>query len=161
MWAMGFSVVLTLAMAAVIWLDVTRYLIPNGLNGFIAFLWVCALFFLPIDPLMSLAAAAIVLAVGLGVFALGLMGGGDIKLLVVLTLWTGWGITSAHFLMLTAIAGGALVMLILPLRLCAGVIWRGKELPRLLTQKQPVPYGLAIAAAFLILMWRGAIPALA
>lgn len=157
---MGFSIALTLAMVAVVLLDSTRYLIPNSLNIAILLLWMGGIFFLPIDILMALAAAALVLLVGIGLFALGLMGGGDIKLLVVLTLWTGWGMQSVHFLMLTAIMGGVLVILLLPLRAISSAIMKGQSLPRILTAKQPVPYGLAIAAAFLLMLWRGMIPAI-
>ncbi len=152
---------LTAAMLAVIVLDTTRYVIPNSLNLALLVLWGMAAFFLPLNPLMALAAAGLVLLVGLGFFALGLMGGGDIKLLVVLTLWLGWSITALHFLMLTAIVGGALVIVLLLLRAVAAMLSRGRELPRILMPKQPVPYGIAIALAFLLLLWRGSIPALA
>lgn len=160
MLALGFTLALTVAMAAVVLYDSTRYLIPNPLNGAILLLWLIGIFFLPIDPWMSLAAAAVVLVVGLGFFALGLMGGGDIKLLVVLTLWTGWSMLTVHFLMLTAIMGGVLVVVMLVLRAAGQTLLRGHTLPRFFTPKQPVPYGLAIAAAFLLLLWRGMIPAL-
>jgi prepilin peptidase CpaA len=105
-----------------------------------------------------------VLAVGLGLFTLGLMGGGDIKLLVVLTLWTGWTAATAQFIFLTAIFGGLLVVVVLLMRAVLPPLWlklRPKHnLPRLLTRKQPVPYGIAIAAAFAWLMWTGGITGL-
>ena len=155
---MGFAIALTVAMAAVIILDATRYLIPNSLNFAILLLWLAAIFFLPAHIPMALAAAAIMLVVGLGFFALGLMGGGDIKLLVVLTLWLGWGMQTIHFIVLTAVMGGVLVILMLLIRAAGQLLARGHTLPRFFTPKQPVPYGLAIAAAFLLMLWRDAVP---
>lgn len=161
----GFMLALGLCMAWVIISDAARYIISNNLNLTVILLYGVAIFFLPADPLMALAAAGVMLAVGLGFFALGLMGGGDIKLLVALCLWTGWDMATLSFLMLTAISGGALVILVLLLRLILPPILfklrPEKPLPRLLTRKQPVPYGIAIAIAFLWLMVMGQIPMLA
>jgi prepilin peptidase CpaA len=159
--ALAFSGALSLAMLAVMVLDATRYLIPNSLNFALLLLFGVGAFFLPVDLPMGLVAAAVVLIIGLGLFALGLMGGGDIKLLVVLTLWTGWSLVTGHFLMLTAVLGGILVIVVLLMRMVAQVVLKGRNLPRLLTPKQPVPYGLAIAGAFLVMIWSNQIPALA
>lgn len=156
----GFIWALTAAMGAVIWLDITRYLIPNLLNLALLLLWVAGAFLLPVDVLWALAAAGLMLLVGLALFGMGLMGGGDIKLLVVLTLWTGWSAATGQFLMLTAIIGGVLVMVMLVLRALGQAVAKGRNLPRFLMPKQPVPYGLAIAGAFMVLLWRGAVPPL-
>lgn len=156
--ATGFLWALTAAMVAVIAIDTARYLIPNRLNAALLLLWLSALLLLPIAPLPAVGAAALLLFVGLGFFALGLMGGGDIKLLVVLTLWTGWSMATVQFLVLTALVGGVLVLVLLPLR----VLLEGERpMPRVLTRKQPVPYGIAIAGAFLLMLWRGMVPPLA
>lgn len=153
--------------ACMVWVvisDAWRYIIPNTLNLLIIALYALGSVFLPVDPLMALVAAVTMLAVGLGLFALGLMGGGDIKLLVALTLWTGWSMASPQFIFLTAIFGGVLVLMILPLRVVLPPLWLKlrptKNLPRLLTKKQPVPYGIAIAAAFSYLMWTNSVPGL-
>jgi prepilin peptidase CpaA len=158
-------VALSLCMLWVVVSDAARYIIPNTLNMLLLALYVLAALFLPeLAPLPALGAAAIILVVGLGLFSLGLMGGGDIKLLVVLSLWTGWSIATAQFIFLTAIFGGLLVLIILPARFILAPLWLkarpGKLLPRLLTKKQPVPYGIAIAAAFLWLLWNGSIAGL-
>ena len=67
--------------------------------------------------------------------------------------------------LLSVLLGGALVVVVLLLRLIVPpILFSGdptRPIPRLLTRKQPVPYGLAIAAAFLWLMWMGGIPMLA
>ncbi len=159
-----FQLALTLAMLWVIVSDTRRYIISNKLNLVILALYTVGIFFLPTDPLLSLAAAGALLFFGLGLFALGLMGGGDVKLLVVLSLWTGWSMATVTFLMLTAISGGVLVLMILLLRfllppLC-NKLWPQRRLPRLLTRKEPVPYGLAIAAAFLWLLAMDKVPML-
>lgn len=154
------SAVLMLCMVGVICYDASRYIIPNNLNLLLLVVYAVAVFLLPI-PLTtvgsSAGAAAIMLAVGMGIFALGLMGGGDIKLLAVLTLWTGWSITTIHFLVITAILGGVLVIFVLLARLVIAPLWAyaapTRNLPRMLTRKQPVPYGLAIAGAFLWMLY--------
>ena len=143
--------------------DASRYIISNTLNLVLLGLYAAAAFLLPVAPVgPALGAAVLVLAVGLGLFTLGLMGGGDIKLLVVLSLWTGWSEATPQFIFLTAIFGGLLVFVVLFARFIAPSFWpvATKPLPRLLTKKQPVPYGIAIAAAFTWLLWTGDIQGL-
>ncbi|MDX2095576.1 MAG: prepilin peptidase [Alphaproteobacteria bacterium] len=162
---MLFTYALSACMLWVVVSDATRYIIPNTLNLALLVLYVAAALLLPVSPwLPALCAAALMLAVGLGLFMLGLMGGGDIKLLVVLSLWTGWGVTTSQFIFLTAIFGGVLVFVVLMLRAVIAPVWvktfPRRNLPRLLTRKQPVPYGLAIATSFTWLLWTGAIAGL-
>lgn len=157
-----FAMALSACMCWVVISDASRYIISNQLNGVIVALYVLAAFLLPVQPLWAIGAAALVLAVGLGLFALGLMGGGDIKLLVALSLWTGWSMATLQFIFATAIFGGLLVFVVLLMRLILPPLWLKlrptKTLPRLLTRKQPVPYGIAIAAAFAWMLWHGMIP---
>lgn len=123
--------------------DITRYRIPN---------WLC-LTMLLLFPLAQLAAphpvallphlltAALVLGLGFLLFIPGMLGGGDAKLLAVCGLWLG---PSAMLpaLVLTALTGGLLSLILLPLR-ALGL--PGKT--AILEKGGPVPYGLAIAAA--------------
>ena len=106
-------------------------------------------------------AAGALLALGFGLFAMGLMGGGDIKLLVVCALWTGFGRLTVEFIFLTSLMGGLLVVITLLARRILPPLWLRlsptRNLPRLLTRGQAVPYGIAIAAAFLWLLARGSI----
>jgi prepilin peptidase CpaA len=153
-----FAIALLLCMLWVLVSDAVLYIIPNTLNALILGLYVVAAITLPIAGwLPALGAGALVLLIGLGMFSLGLMGGGDIKLLVVLSVWTGWSMATPQFIFLTAIFGGLLVVVVLLLRLIVPPLWLKlrptKNLPRLFTRKEPVPYGIAIAAAFAWLVW--------
>lgn len=156
-----FAFALTGFMVAVMIIDATRYIIPNALNLFLLGLYPFAAYLLGLDWPMALLAAGIALLIGMGIFALGFMGGGDVKLLVVLVLFTGWHISTAHFLFLTGVCGGVLVLVVMLARFLLPPLFRGRELPRLLTRKQPVPYGIAIAAGFLVVLWSGQIPGIA
>jgi prepilin peptidase CpaA len=157
----GLTWFLGAAMLIVIVSDTLRYIIPNWLNLGILLAYVLAAVLLPSQPLWSVAAASLVLLFGLGSFSLGLMGGGDVKLLTVLVLWTGWTISTLSFLFLTAIAGGVLVVIVLMARVLIPPFLRRnhpeKPLPRILARKQPVPYGIAIALAFLWVMYLEAV----
>lgn len=100
------------------------------------------------DWLAAIGIAGAVLAVGFLLFARNLIGGGDAKLVAAVALWAGPGLF-VDFLVITGIAGGAL----------AFVLWLRHRLSRaaapalvFVTEadpdfvKQPMPYGVAIAA---------------
>lgn len=159
-YATVFALLLSVAMGVVMVRDVMHYVIPNTLNAAILGLYPFAAYLLGLPWPMALLAAALVLLVGLGIFALGLMGGGDVKLLVVLTLWTGWTLATPYFLILTVMLGGLLVVAVLIMRFLLPPLYKKRNLPRLLTKKEPVPYGIAIALAFLLMLWGGDIPGL-
>jgi prepilin peptidase CpaA len=91
-----------------------------------------------------LAAPALVLAAGLLVFRLGLMGGGDIKLLVAIASWTGLAGLPAQ-LIAVVICGGGLALLLLAARWLAARRGQPARLPRLLQSGAPLPYAVAIA----------------
>ncbi|HYG90340.1 MAG TPA: prepilin peptidase [Azospirillum sp.] len=98
--------------------------------------------------LWHLAAAAVVFGAGLGLFALRLAGGGDVKLLTAVALWAGWE-HLAELAILMGVLGGVVVVLLL---LGRAVLARtAMTPPRLLRAGEPVPYGLAIGLAALIL----------
>lgn len=102
--------------------------------------------------------AVVVLVVGFLLFQMGQVGGGDVKLIVVLCLWLGQG-EQWVFVIMTSLIGG-LMVLGLPLlyRTEVGLarVWQsvGRTLalnwptPLVLTEHRPqgLPYGLAIVA---------------
>ncbi len=157
------SLYLIFAMAATLWLDVTRYTIPNWLVGSLLVLYPVAVWLSPVgvDWKMALAAMGVVFAGGYAVFALRLMGGGDIKLITVLALWVGWE-KLAGFVVLFAMLGGVFSLLVLIIRKFQPYLpWKQRvKTPRLFQKDAPIPYGVAIAGAFLWLMYRGQIAVL-
>ncbi len=100
--------------------------------------------------LMHLAAFAIVLAFGIGLFALNLLGGGDAKLLATAALWIGFD-QLLPFVTTVTVAGGVLAVLFLAVR---SVPLGGFALPewaaRLHKGGNGIPYGLAICAGGLL-----------
>ena len=100
---------------------------------------------------LHLAIAGAVLAIAFGCFAMGWVGGGDAKLATVIALWFGPDATVA-FLLYASLFGGALTFGILMFRrrmwpaFIVGQPW----LHRLHDQKAGVPYGIALAAAALL-----------
>jgi prepilin peptidase CpaA len=144
--------------ALVIWAgikDATSYTIPNWISATLA------LAFVPLAILLGLSLSQIglallvafaVLLVGILLFALRWIGGGDAKLLAACALWLGPS-ALLIFLLTTALIGGGLALgllalrnpLLIPLAQCLPA-WT----KRLLTPGGDVPYGVAIAAAALI-----------
>jgi prepilin peptidase CpaA len=151
---LAFALMLSGLLAAVIYRDGRDYLIPNTICLAIAGLFFPAALALGFPLLPALLAGGLALAVTFGLFALKIFGGGDAKLLPALMLWTGWNLVSLQFLFLMAILGGVFALLLLVLRL---LLRRYSHLPRLFQPGAPIPYGIAIAAAFLWLLWQGRI----
>ena len=95
---------------------------------------------------LGLGGAAVVFGLGLCLFACGWMGGGDVKLMAVVSLWLGLP-HLGDFLLWTSVFGG---LLTLGLMIC-----RARPLPEALAGRAlslragetRVPYGVAIAAA--------------
>lgn len=102
---------------------------------------------------LHLAAAAIVLAIGLICFIPGWIGGGDAKLAAALALWLGFDWLLPWFC-LFAFYGGALTVAIIYYRR-SPIPARARTLPwlaRLHDDKAGVPYGVALAAGALLLL---------
>lgn len=100
---------------------------------------------------LHLAAGAVVLAVGFTCFALGWIGGGDAKLAAVAALWLGFP-GSVAFVAYASVLGGLLTLLLLGFRsgLLPAFALRQAWIMRLHDPKVGVPYGIALAAAALI-----------
>lgn len=130
--------------------DMVSYTIPNWISlallaAFPVAALACGLPLLAVGA--HLGVGGVVLIVGMGLFALGWMGGGDVKLLAAAALWMGPP-SVLHLILYTALAGGALSVVLVMVRsstlrplLILGPAW----LNRLTTQGESVPYGLAIA----------------
>ena len=154
---------LVFAMLATLWLDVTRYKIPNWLVGSLLLLYPVAVYISPqlVDWKMSLLGMLAVFLIGYGVFSMRWMAGGDVKLITVLALWVGPQ-QLIGFVMLFAIIGGVFSLLIIGARRIEPMMpWpKGFIIPRILQKDAPMPYGVAIASAFLWMMWIQQIPLL-
>lgn len=107
---------------------------------------------MPVDTILAhLGCAAIVLVVAFAFFAFGWIGGGDAKLAAGTTLWLGFGLM-LPYIVYAGLLGGALTLIILALRRwpLPGALQRVDWIDRLHDRKQGVPYGIALAAAGLL-----------
>src|SRR5271165_180357 len=141
----GFAALMTAAAVE----DVRRLVIPNAIVVGLCVLWPLQLASAPAISLVGTAGAALcaaaVFAAGALLFSRGLMGGGDVKLLAAATLWAGPATTPA-LLIVTAVLGG-----LLTLALLSSLALRAVFAPAAGAAKRvPVPYGVAIAGAALI-----------
>ena len=140
-----------LLMAA--WHDVAAYRIPNRISAAVAMLYPAHVLAHPaaVDWLAALMVAAIVLAVGFGLFAIRVFGAGDVKLLAAASLWAGPADVLV-LLFVTALVGGVLALVVLsPLRMTlADAYVRLGGAPANMFTTQTLPYGVAIAAGGLI-----------
>lgn len=125
--------------------DALSFRIPNALTLLIAGLFFPAALSAGVPAAaigLHAATGAAVLLAGLGLFALGLVGGGDVKLVAAAAIWLGWP-ALLPFLAWTAMAGG-LLGLVLGIRL----LYRKHVLK--LPISGDVPYGIALAAGAII-----------
>jgi prepilin peptidase CpaA len=100
---------------------------------------------------IHLAAGGGILALGFFCFAFGWIGGGDAKFAAIIALWFG-AEGSVEFLGLASVLGGGLTLLVLSFRATAlpAFIVRQPWIQRLHDRRQGVPYGIALAAAALV-----------
>jgi prepilin peptidase CpaA len=126
--------------------------------SFVVFVLLCGLSWTQIA--WHLGCFALVLAVGIGMFAAGWIGGGDAKLAAATALWIGPELLGPY-VVLSSFMGGLLTLWILNMRthplpnFAMGWSW----LERLHAPKNGVPYGIALAFAGLLVfpetaIWR-------
>jgi prepilin peptidase CpaA len=98
-----------------------------------------------------LAAGSLVLVVCFVFFSRGWIGGGDAKLAAATALWLGWA-QLYEYLLLASLFGGALTLLLLEFRkrLLPPMLANQAWLARLHERDGGVPYGIALAAAALL-----------
>jgi len=135
--------------------DIVTMTISNRLSLLLAasFFVAAALIGMPIAQVGMHAVAGIaVLAITFGLFAAGWIGGGDAKLAAATALWLGLPLLLEYFLF-ASIFGGALTLLLLTARnwplpsAVVGTPW----IERLHARETGVPYGVALAAAGLVI----------
>ena len=100
---------------------------------------------------MHVGAAALVLTFGFIFYSRGWIGGGDAKLAAATALWFGFG-HLLDYLIYASLLGGALTMLLLQFRRWPLPGWLARQhwLLRLHEPRGGIPYGIALAAAALI-----------
>jgi len=100
---------------------------------------------------MHLLAAALVLVIAFVLFTQGWIGGGDAKLAAAAALWFGFGYL-LDFLVYASLLGGALTIVLIQFRRLPlpHVLARQPWIMRLHDKAGGVPYGIALAAAALI-----------
>ncbi|MGE5723015.1 MAG: prepilin peptidase [Sphingomonadales bacterium] len=130
------GIVAVMVLAAAVW-DMRTRTIPNSLNAAIALLaipywWASGIALWP-DVAIQLAMGAGLFALFAAAFAIGAMGGGDVKLIAALALWLRPDAVLA-MLVIMSLAGGALTLVMLARH-------------RLTKAKHQleIPYGVAIA----------------
>jgi prepilin peptidase CpaA len=137
--------------------DITTYTIPNWISAALvaAFFPVALALGAPLPVigtclLIGLAA----LLIGMAMFALNWIGGGDAKLLAAAALWVGWPAV-LPFVLVTAVAGGALALILLQMRSSLLRPWFVRAPPwlaRLATDGGDAPYGVAICVGALFIL---------
>jgi len=125
--------------------DVLSLRIPNIIPLGLVVLFVLQLFVEPgaHSPLDHVLAMAFTLLILLPVFALDMLGGGDVKLLAAVALWLGIQ-KMAALLILVGVVGGIFALFWLAMR---WLIRRGlgdRRLPRSLQARAPLPFALPI-----------------
>lgn len=143
-----------LLIAAAVW-DAVTMTIPNYLVLAVLAFYVVSLAvrFDVSSILFDLLAAAIIFAVCFFLFAMGWLGGGDAKLAPGAVLWVGYD-GFLHFVIAMTLAGGVLSIVLLLMRggLRAGGASQDR-LPLVLKWASPIPYGIAISAGAILLIW--------
>lgn len=155
-----------LALAAAAISDLVRYEIPNGLSVALVAGFGLQAIALPVATTLDhIVAALTVFGLMSALFAGGICGGGDVKLLAATALWIGWP-NLPQFLLVMALAGGALaLMLLLARRIAAARVaaTTGARPRRIFAPEAGVPYAVAIAIAGLAMLPRltATVPSLA
>ncbi|AXU17912.1 peptidase [Novosphingobium sp. THN1] len=135
---------LAIALLVAAFTDIRRRQIDNWLNAAIAlsapaYWWASGLSLWP-GVAMQVGVAFIAFVVLAGLFALKLMGGGDVKLLAALALWLP-PLTFVKLLVIMSLLGGALTIVV--------AAWHYTVTRR---RDAKIPYGVAIASAGLIVL---------
>ena len=148
-------IIFPLCMAATIYSDARSMTIPDSVSVvlFAAFLILAALSGMGLRQIgLDLSCGAAVFIVCFALFASGVMGGGDVKVLSASSVWFGLGAPLVTYFVTISLIGGALAILLLLVRARAGLLASARiTLPaHFLDRNAGVPYGIAIGIAGLI-----------
>ena len=103
--------------------------------------------------MFDLLAALIIFVVGVVLFALNMLGGGDAKLAPGAVLWAGYD-GLFEFIIVMTLAGGVLAVVLLLGRLALRAAGAAPDrVPVVFQSGKPVPYGIAIAVGAILLIW--------
>jgi prepilin peptidase CpaA len=105
----------------------------------------------PLDHVLAMGLALLIL---LPLFALNMLGGGDVKLLAAVALWLGMNKLAA-LLILVGIVGGIFALFWLAMRWLVRTGLRDRNLPRSLQAHAPLPFALPIMIVAVLLFERG------
>lgn len=135
--------------------DATSFTIPNWISLALAGLYAPAALILGV-PLPTIGLCYLIgfalLLVTMGMFAMNWIGGGDAKLLAAAVIWIGWP-QLLTFILATALAGGALAVLLAAARGSALQAYAARGpgwVAQLMAPGGAAPYGIAIAIGGLI-----------
>lgn len=134
-------------------MDLLTMTIPNRISLVLVVAFLLASAALPLSLIAfanHIGAGVTMLAVGLGMFALGWLGGGDAKLIAVCALWFGFD-QLMNFLLTAMIGGGLLAISILTYRSMLPPPWLARQswALRLHGARTGIPCGIALAGAAL------------
>lgn len=138
--------------------DLTTYRIPNGTSVAVVVSFAASAAtsgLAPTEILLHVGAGLTMLSLGVALFALRLIGGGDAKLLASVALWMGFH-SLPVFLVVVALLGGVLAAaIVFARRISFPPSWHGVPwLARLIAPGQGLPYGVAISAGAVIVVLR-------
>ena len=136
------------------WTDLAGFRIPNWIPGVLIAVWPLAAWSMGLgwsEAGFAVLTFVIVLALAVGLWVPGFVGGGDAKLIAAAALWFAWPGVLA-FILWSVVAGGVLAVALLVLRRMAPALplnpdWVAKS-P--LAEGAPAPYAVALAAGALI-----------
>jgi len=158
-------VALALLALAACYLDVISFTLPNWLTAATAvlfFIFAGAMYFagfLQLNDIgLATLAGAVTLALGIVLFALGGLGGGDVKYLAAAILWAA-PVGLLDFIFTTSIAGAfvAIIYLVAPRLVALIVGQRARDAASASGFKRPMPYGVAISGGLAMVIWHWAV----
>lgn len=134
--------------------DLTSMKIPNWISGSLVVAFFPAAFvagLAPMDIAIHFGVAVVALFVGMAMFALRWLGGGDAKLIAGACLWLGLS-GSGAFLLWTGVIGGLFCLVLMFARVYSRPYLAGAPgwVTHLMEPKGDIPYGVAIAAGALM-----------